>query len=448
MKNTPKWSRYFNAQLSSLKVLDLTGNTNWTIPEEVLKLPTLREIRGAAIGKGCPKCTLIKDYQTDSSFTFIRYVPEQGYVLRNICIEQEFILHRTHRTISRNRFFPTCIVNDKSCRNLLGMHAVRNRCLELGSSILLTCILLGVLAIAVNVVVLVVISAAESLRKKTSMILAASLSVSDILIAIYAVFIGTVYQVLTPENFQSKLIQVCPYLGFLAIAGFSFTGQVSLLMTIEKYLVIVLCLKPHLHMRTKSTTRCLLVAAAVALILATWALFTPNMYEGREICLPFYGFNTKQDAIFGLTVMCVSAGIYIATFALYFRIFITARKSGTRLGIHRETQLLKRIGLLVGTNLLLGFVPFLVVFAGASMLQYGELEYDVWIVGGIYLPVFFGCINSLVNPFLYSYRNPKFKQVLKRKWEHMRPKKTRDKPSRNPEHADPVVIVNFREIQV
>ena len=384
----------------------------------------------------------MRDYTYEATFASLTYIQNKGYKFRNVCTEHEFSLHTRYRSFAEYYFFPTCTLSDSNCQRQFGTSEARNRCLETGGPILIACIVIGFAAIVANLVVLVVILKADKLRRKPSMMLVCSLAVSDTIVASYAVALGCIYQLIDQENFQSRLDDVCPYLGFLAVSGLALTAFSSLLITTQRYLVVVHSMKHHLHMRVKSTMGCVAMTTAAALLLATWAYLTPRVFQGRETCIPVYGPETRMSFGFGLTNMIICALFYVLTFGLYAKIYITAKKSAENLGIRgRKALLLKKIGLIVVTNFVLGLSPFLIVSIGISVVSHGRHNYhEAWVVLGLYVPILCTSVNALVDPMIYAYRNAQFKRAVTQQWTNSRRRREQNirNEKKKPSHDSPL----------
>ena len=399
----------------------------------------------------CSMCSLVKDYDAVPDVT-ITFLPSQGYRFRNVCIEQDFSFHMKHRYVLDSGFFPRCIMGTRICQSEFGHFQTRNRCLEVAGPIFIVAILVAVPAIVANLVVLLVIYSSKELRKKPSMMLISSLAVGDILMATGAVLIGSVYQVMTSENFQATLDQVCPYMVLTFVSGCQFATYLSLLITIQKYLVVVHGLKPHLHMRARTTLYCTCVAGVLALASSFTLQFSTisELQNTYGNCLPMFDRQILGSLMYGWTSLLLT--IYLGILALYLRIYATAKKSGARMGIRRETLLMRQIGIVIGTNFLLSSLPIIVIFAANPYVNRGQIGYDTWIVLGVSSPICTTAVNAFVDPFLYAYRTPQFRSFFRQQWDRIKPKTATKKgrrPRKNPsrEHtSEAVVIVNFRRI--
>ena len=371
----------------------------------------------------CSMCSLVKDYDAVPDLT-ITFLPSQGYRFRNVCTEQDFSFHMKHRYVLDSGFFPRCIMGTRICQSEFGHFQIRNRCLEVAPPIFIIAILVAVPAIVANLVVLLVIYSSRELRKKPSMMLISSLAVGDILMATGAVLIGSVYQVMTSENFQATLNQVCPYMVLTFVSGCQFATYLSLLITIQKYLVVVHGLKPHLHMRARTTLYCTCVAGVLALASSFTLQFSTisELQNTYGNCLPMFDRQTLGSLIYGWTYLLLTIAIYLGIVAIYLRIYVTAKKSGARMGIRREALLMRQIGIVIGTNFLLSFLPIIVIFAANPYVHRGQIGYDTWIVLGVSSPICATAVNAFVDPFLYAYRTPQFRSIFKQQWGRIKPK--------------------------
>ena len=401
----------------------------------------------------CSMCSLVKDYDAVPDVT-ITFLPSQGYRFRNVCIERDFSFHTRHRYVLDSGFFPQCIMGTGICQNEFGHFQTRNRCLEVAPPILIVAVLVAVPAIVANLLVLSVIYSSRELRKKPSMMLISSLAIGDILMALSVVMVGSVYQEMTSENFQATLDQVCPYVAFTLLSGYNLAIFLSFLITIEKYLVIVHGLKPHLHLRAQTTLCCICVAGVVGLVPSFALQFTSlrEIQTRNGNCLQMFDRQTLASLLHSWSALLTSVAIYLGTFALYLRIYFAVRRSGARMGIRREGLLMKRIGIVIGTNFLFNFLPVVSTFIANPYARRGQIDYDTWVVLGVSLPICAIAVNAFVDPFLFAYRTPQFRSFFRQQWNRIKPKTATRKgrrPRKNPsrEHtSEAVVIVNFRRI--
>ena len=436
-------------RLRSLTTLHFVRGQNWTVlPAHLLSLPKLRQITGVDLDGACANCSLIKGFQTES-YRLIRYT-QRGYTIRQtICTERTVLTKKPFLSLAQNGFFPRCMVHRESCREcVMESQEIRNVCLELGGPVLIAIIPAGLVAFALSATVLVVTLGAAELRKKPSMILVSSLACSDLLVCAFALSISTLYQVLDEDNFDAYLESACPYLGMVLVIGFSSTTHISFLITIERFLVIVYPFKPHLRLRSRSCSVLVVVFAFISLTLGIWTLYISDLYRGSELCLPL---DLGQSLAFTFTAIGTGCLLYITTVILYCKIFAATRRSRRDAGsATNDAKVVTRIGMVIGSNLFLSFLPAFVMVPLRSLVGRADFEDDAWMTWRLYFPVVLTGVNTLVNPLLYAFRNRSFLRVLKRKLCFQRPRRRNSKISGGRANADtskePVVLRHFRQL--
>ena len=99
-----------------------------------------------------------------------------------------------------------------------------------------------------NLVVIVTILCNRCFIKKTSMFLTAQLAFSDLLLAVFFLTIANGHGIMS----DSGQLRQCPYFRTLLILGQSIEAFTSALMTLERYLAIVCCMRPNLRITSKS----------------------------------------------------------------------------------------------------------------------------------------------------------------------------------------------------
>ena len=85
------------------------------------------------------------------------------------------------------------------------------------------------------------------------------------------IVIESVYQVMPLVEIEVKRKDFCDYIGFLLTFGYLASMNVSLFLTIERYLATVFCLKPDLRMKMKHLLLAPLLATTASLALSIWA---------------------------------------------------------------------------------------------------------------------------------------------------------------------------------
>lgn len=288
---------------------------------------------------------------------------------------------------------------------------------------------LGALIILLNVTVLAVILRSRILRKNVSFILVGSMSMSDLLIGVYCIVIAK-YNLFS--NLDEVILgvildndpKICSYIGMIFTTGQVTAVINSLLLTLERYLVIV-----HFQgCRGKINKRTMFIVLTFAWIGAVIFASLPLLGVERlkyhkwfQCTMPFHtGEGITQTTDVTLSISAIFVILYLISLGLYVLIFCYARKSSVQFGIKREARLARKIAMLVSSNFILFTLPtvLLLVYVYSfsdvlvDMIKSFSSMRSFFIVGG-WLPVTCFSLNSLVNPFLYPFRHKQFKKEMR-----------------------------------
>lgn len=414
-----EWKGDINRQLPSLTTLDISGNTNWTITENMLNHKTLRTIKGVSISADCTVCSLVRNHETSKESG-----GDTDVIIQESCVKYKYIFNKKHQVFTRHQFFPQCIRDDTRCVQAVGRVETEHICLEVGKSILISAFPIGILSFFFNLIVLVVIVASKSLRSNASLLLVSSMCASGVLNSVYSVAVAAIYQITPVEKIEGKRVSMCQSIGFIASLSLTSMIIISLAVTVERYLAVVYCMKLHIRLRVKQAYYLLLITWLVAFIMGGWSLADPNIYstKGYEtyICLSIQSVLEKKYLAYTITAVTIGALCYLPTIPLYVHIFLVVRKSGNNFGIKREAILARRIFLLVGSNVVFMAVPMClshIAIATGNMVGFSETSKFIVVTC---TKVICMSINALLNPILYGYRNERFKKALRKSWECFR----------------------------
>ena len=285
---------------------------------------------------------------------------------------------------------------------------------------------MGTIAILLNLIIFSTILSSRTLRKSTAMLLIANMALCDLLTGIYSVIIGdlNIFHYLSKHRPGEKLLIGGGVLCRVATAIFTSSQCVaavtSLLLTVEKYCSIVHCMNP-VHRLSKKV--------AAFLILLFWLLSL-----GYALA-PMFGV---VDLFFSATLMCsvpvgkstdtflVNFGIlmalYIANVPLYLRIFQFVHRSDAHLGIRRETAILRKIALVVGTNFVLLLTTMILVITLVPVknihkfidLSSNDRDNKLLFVFGFWFPSACFGLNACINPLLCAFRQGRFVKQIRR----------------------------------
>ena len=442
-----EWKGDPSNDLPFLQVLKMNGNRDWIPSQKLLNLPMLKEVQGVTWSSHCYACNLIKTSENETFFSddepgdadeesgdgssgegenentcqvtlkeFYYYPKEVNYGVSERFVEQGF---------SPQCFcdpYSDCFKNDVAVTFLRQLYYVPRK-------LFLSQYALGALTIFLNLIVLVVIISSRILRKNTSFILVGSMALSDLLIGIYSVAIAKHNLFSNSDEVIPRVIMendspICNYIGMIFTTGQVTAVVNSLLLTLERYLVIV-----HFQgCRWKLKKGTLLVVLSLVWITAVVFAGLPLLgvkslkyHKWFQCTMPFHtGKGILETSDVTLSISAIFVFLYLVSLALYVLIFFYVRKSSVQFGIKREARLARKIATLVSSNFILFTLPtvLLLVYVYSfsdfllDMVKSFSSMRSFLIVGG-WLPVTCFSLNSLVNPFLYPFRHSRFKKELR-----------------------------------
>ena len=404
------WHGTLSADLPQLEFLDVTGNEYFNIRKNKLLLrdTALKTIAGATTSKACRWCNLTR---TD--------VPRKLLMKTRVCefippYNMPLIDHFQKKYLYFNR---SC--EGKSCPlSLVPMSKVRkilkNFCYDKIRSIRPIEYFLGVVAMVFNLVVIVTILSSSTLIKKTSMFLTAHLALGDLFLAVFSLTIANGHGIMSDAGIRKWRQHQCPYYRSLMIIGQTIEALTSVLMTVERYLVIVHCMRPNLRITPKvACFLCVLIWIFCATSCFVIEHFDHVWISDNLMCVLVKNLRTTKRFMATQVLMILFVGLYLAVVGLYIHIYIAARKSARSAGIQRETTLAKRICLIVFSNLVFYAVPNLciVIFTAANVRLVSDRAANF--ILRKWLPAMCMITNACLNPFLFAFRNEIFLKSLK-----------------------------------
>ncbi|XP_068731384.1 cannabinoid receptor 1-like [Montipora capricornis] len=442
--NLKKWEDGPPTELPSLTTIKANGNRDWIPSQWLLNLPMLTEVYGVTWSQYCFDCDLIKTSGNETSID-----DETGYgdgnsgdtfsgddedepchhTLQNIYLYHGQVDYGVSARFVEQGFFPQCFCDPYSeCLNNDVDITFLRQLYNVPRKLFFSQYALGAFTILLNLFVLFVIMHSRILRKKTSFILVASMAMSDLLIGVYSVAIAK-YNLFNeddkvlPRVVMENVSSICSYIGMVFTTGQVTAVVNSLLLTLERYLVIV-----YFHgSRHRFKKRTLLVILSftwmTAVVFASLPLVgveTLKYHKWFQCTLPFHtGKGILDTTNITLCISAMFVFLYLISLVLYVLIFCYTRKSSMQFGIKREAKLARKIAILVSTNFILFTLPtvllILYVYNFAGFLHDSGKSFwrlrALLIVGG-WLPVTCFSLNSLVNPFLYPFRHSRFQKEL------------------------------------
>ncbi|XP_031572552.1 probable glycoprotein hormone G-protein coupled receptor [Actinia tenebrosa] len=408
--------------LFSLSVLYVTGIEYWVLDKPLLELPKLKHITDVILpsykSEGyCGYCSFNRSNLTWTPLA--PFVDKSGCYLRRHSVN---MLSSVAQLLNGSYFHIQCNNRNifKCKHNKINFYTyyIENSCWKEKIVVIKCQSSIGFLAALLNLVVFWNIMTSTHLRKNVSMLFVGNMALSDLLIGIYYLHIG-VY--LSNTTFSYIHSEGCPLIGFLWMLGQAGSVITSFLLTLERYLVIVYSLNPNIRITRRMAMTLIFVCWLLSAFLTAygWSLYYElYQYSYLTMCIPIrLSVNTTANIfVFTLTIGSIGILFYVVSFILYVCIFITVRRAAGRAGVKRESKLAKRIGILVGSNIIFFVAPLL--FSGLIIIsdrkKFSSSTFQE-IATEILIP-FCVCVNSFLNPVIHAFRTDLFKTVLKERF--------------------------------
>ena len=399
-------------QLHRLEYLDMTRNINWTPTVSILSLPSLKFLRGARLNDACSACCLTKNI-AHSKFGLSNLRKGSFSIGKEgDCRGTEYKVSNLTRVFATYGYLLSCIENEEKCYKSENVEIPFHRCWETDNHIFNLLFVFGIVGLMLNAGVVLVTLTEPKLRKKAVMLIVTSLAVSDFIIETYSVSLASARK--RPyTDFLNIMEPFCHFAGFIWMVGIFVTITTSVLLTFERYLAIVYCMKPNVRMNSETALFFILISWLLAFTIALLPYFDIGSYTGNTLCLPLVPSRANpHSAKFSVGITAVGIFLYLTMIPLYIHIYVFVRRLGNRTGIKREGTVAKRITLLVGSNMIFFFLPVFIVFLYLTTNITKEMTpVEKEVLTGAAGTVL-ASVNSFINPLLYAYRNDRFKRVL------------------------------------
>lgn len=443
--NAKEWKGDPSRDLPRLEVLKMNGNDDWIPSQRLLKLPMLKRILGVTWSKHCSTCDLIKAFENETHLDDDEMGDEDDsgdgisgeddedrtcYVtLNDYYYHPKEVEYGVSARFVKQGFSPQCFCDHHSeCYNYDVTVPYLIQLYSIPRKLFLSQYALGGLIIVLNLIVLVVIISSKLLRNNVSFILVGSVALSDLLIGVHGVaiaknnlFSGSYH--VKPRAIMDNDTSICTYMGMIFTVGQVTAVINSLMLTIERYLVIVYFQRCRGKMKKRTLITVLSFVWIVAIVFASLPLLgvkSLNYHKWFQCTMPFHtGKALLETSNVTLSISGIFVFLYLISLGLYVLIFCYARKSSVQFGIKREARLARKIAVLVSSNFILFTLPTILllvyVYSFRDVLDMAKSfssMRSLFIAGG-WLPVTCFNLNSLVNPFLYPFRHSRFKKEIR-----------------------------------
>lgn len=237
----------------------------------------------------------------------------------------------------------------------------------------------------------------------------------DFLVGIYSIGM-TFGHGYTIHEFKAWQEIYCPFFRNLFIVAEIVGSLTSLLMTIERYMAIVFCMRPSVRLGRKAIATSLVlfwIAGATAAALVQ-ILDTRNNQKPGQMCLIYRNQYLISTVFVSELLLLLLVFIYFVVVVLYVHIFIVVRKSARNLGVLRESRLAKRISVIVLTSFVFFAAPNFSLawftFRGGGVFDDARFNRTIlW-----WLPPVCLVVNACLNPCLFAFKNDKFVKALRK----------------------------------
>ncbi|GFN82216.1 relaxin receptor-like protein [Plakobranchus ocellatus] len=330
--------------------------------------------------------------------------------------------------------FRLCCPNVKPSKTSMNCHAPFDEissCKDILSNIFIRSFLwiVAVLTIIGNIGVIIFRVFLDNDVKTSFRIVITCLSVSDFIMGIYLIIIGSAdvaYRdryILMEDQWKNSVY--CQIAGFLCLLSSETSALFILLVTLDRLMAICFPFRKHLHFNGCSATVACIIVWLIGLTMAVVPILPPfehwRLYSQKSIGVPlpitrirFPGYD-YAFSIFILFNIVVFFLVAVGQALIYVSIRLQEVPKEWRRHIRHDTAIAKRLTLVVLTDCLCWF-PITVM--GLAARAGKPVPGEMYVVATVFLLP----INSAFNPFLYTLHAMMLARQARRK------KRPRQKP--------------------
>ena len=320
-----------------------------------------------------------------------------------------------NRTVCLERKLKNCTVPVVIVNRTKTVTTRFNICWDVTNKLRPMLFILGTGAILSNLVVITTVTWTRNLRRCSPFLLVSAMAFCDFLVGIYSFGIAFGHG-LDTDAFKAWKNTHCSLFRSMFIFAEVVGSLTSLLMTIERYLAIVFCMRPSIRLGRKAIRISLVLfwIAGIAAAVLVQMLDTRNNQKTGNMCLIYRNSNKISTVYISELLLLFLVFAYLLVAMLYFHIFIAVRKSARNAGVLRESTLAKRIGAIVLTSFVFFAAPNFTlawfIFSGGGVFEDAKTNRTLlW-----WLPPVCLVVNACLNPWLFAFKNDKFVRALRK----------------------------------
>ena len=189
----------------------------------------------------------------------------------------------------------------------------------------------------------------------------------------------------------------CKTMGMMALFATQLSVCSLLLITIERFLLIIFALEVQNQMKLKHAVIGVIFSWAYSFVVAGLPLTdTISSYTNIAICLPM-SMKSQESTGFVLWLLLSYVVAFLLIVFLYVRMYKNI--SDVRPGTNHQTidiQVAKRMSMIIFSN----FLCWLPISLAGIMAMYSSVQFNVGVAK--FLLVFIFPLNACTNPFLYA----------------------------------------------
>ena len=402
--------------------MDISSNPDFTLPTALLRLRKLKEIRGVTWNEPCSNCLLVrnytlenKDFNNEDINVTIPELRKGKYIVgkKENCRVNELEVSPNVVEYAKHGFFPRCLETDSVCFTGEIRVTPIHRCWDLDNKILNAAYFISPITMLLNLTVVLITLTTRVLRKNVTMLLASNMAVSDFLLSLYTVILISTRK-MAYVDFLDIIDGLCNVLGFIWLTCQIVSIKTSFLLTIERFLAIVYCMRPSVRMTRRLAAIFAALAWCVAVAIGILPLAKISVYTSNTYCIPIRPIKDIPH-IYEMSISLSLWGMlmYFLTVPFYVKIFLAVKETSQRAGIKRDGTLARRIATMVLSNMLFFFFPIVIAFLWLTTnLKETMSPQSREILTGV-LPTLLFSFNAFINPLLYVFRAEKFQKAIK-----------------------------------